>query len=67
VDVIRRHDLVQYAEAKALPRLEQPVLPLLLVAAKFEQKLALMTAVGDMPDVTGSKKRFARGIPFPFP
>jgi hypothetical protein len=67
VDVIRRHDVVQHAEAKAFPCPEQPVPPPLPVAAKLKQKLALVTAVGDMPDLTWQQETIRTRHPFPLP
>jgi hypothetical protein len=37
------------------------------VAAKLEQKLALVAAVGDMPDMTRQQETIRTRHPFPLP
>ena len=62
VDMVRGGDVIQYAKAKALSRLEQPMPPAIPVSGEFEQKFLLVTAVRDMPDVAWQEMTTARGM-----
>jgi len=50
VDVIGGHDVIENAQPKALPPLEQPMLPTFTFALELEQESPLVAAVSDVPD-----------------
>jgi len=49
--VIGCSDVVQNAQAEALPGLEQPVAPATAVASESKQEFPVMASVRDMPDL----------------
>ena len=61
VDVIRRNDVVQHAQPETFSGLVQPVNPAPSIAGKLEQELALVAAVGQMPDVAGDEAAVGAG------
>jgi hypothetical protein len=55
VDVIARNHVVQDGQTKALLSLEEPVQITPSIARELQEKLSLMAAVRDVPDVSGQK------------
>jgi len=53
VNVVARHDVIKYRKTEALPRFENPAQIGMPIARKLQEKLLLMAAVSDVPDVTG--------------
>src|ERR1041384_296751 len=79
MNVLGRDHVIEHAQTKSLLRFEQPVEITASITRKLEQKLSLMAAVGNVPDVTGQevtigarhrlfklKKRVPRSQPMPF-
>jgi hypothetical protein len=52
VHVIGGGDVIEYRHPIAPSGLKEPVTPATAITGKFQQKLTLMTAMGDMPDAT---------------
>jgi hypothetical protein len=53
VNVVAGDRVVQDLQSEALLRLEQPLQPSLAVAGELQEKLPLVAAVGDVPDLPG--------------
>jgi hypothetical protein len=63
MDVIRCHNVIEYAQTEALLASNTPAQVTAPIARELEEKFFLMEAVGDIPDVTRERKwRFARAI-----
>jgi len=60
--MIRGDGAVEDLEVISLPGFKKPIDPILPIARKFEQKLPLIAAVGNVPDMPGRKERLALGI-----
>ncbi len=55
MDVVGGDDVIQHAQPVPLRGLEEPLPPAPAVARELQEEVALMTPVGDMPDVMGEK------------
>src|SRR5262245_47137249 len=52
MNVVRGDHIVEHTQSKPLPRFEEPVEITPSIKRKLEQKLSLVAAVGNVPDVT---------------
>ena len=70
MNVVGRDHVIEHAQTESLLRFEQPVEITASITRKLEQKLSLMAAVGNVPDVTGqevtigSLHRLSLAVPF---
>src|SRR5687768_7382997 len=53
--VVRCHNVVKHAQTKAPLSFKEPMQVTAAITCKLEQKFSLMTAVSDVPDVSGYK------------
>ena len=51
MDMIRRHHVVEHAQAKSLLGFEEPLPPAPVIAGELQEEVPLMTAVREVPDV----------------
>jgi hypothetical protein len=61
VNVVGGYGVVEHAEPEAVLGLEEPVKVMLTIAGEFEEKSFLMTAVRNVPDMTGQKVAVGAG------
>jgi hypothetical protein len=54
MDVVRSDHEVQYLQAITLSCLKWPILPPLPISSELKQKLLLVAAMSDMPDLPGN-------------
>ena len=70
MNVIGCDAVIEHAQTESLLRFEQPVEITASITRKLEQKLSLMAAVGNVPDVTGqevtigARHRLSLAVPF---
>jgi hypothetical protein len=50
--MVRGGDVIEYRQPIAPSGLNEPMTPATAITGKFQQKLTLMAAMGDMPDTT---------------
>jgi hypothetical protein len=55
VDMIGRDHVIEYAQTKALLGFEKPMEITATITRELQEKFSLMTAVRDMPDVSGQE------------